>query len=809
MKSATIAEKKVPPQPPLPDPNIERDAQIRFHELGTLNSVTRWISSHDEGLAEWLKNVRRAYQTDRANVGEKQRTALLLFQDGTAKNPTRIALLDVGGASLQDVTAWSTWQDPSASSRGSKLAEEETQGNGGKAYMYRLFAGPARMLGVKDGKLNCKGFAGNANSLSRGTPGFIPNQAAGRDLPNVHWKQQLDRALQPYELTFDSLPKELQNALRHRKCLTLVEGVEPLGYCAAIDAPDLLLRVLRHDQSMLAIQQLRLYAAHNGRFLHGGKPLELERIPPYPGLEDPQVHQIPTELPDAIGTLQSTTLRSKRPTGRLILYTSCENMPNAYRKLRPRWKVSYRTPQQMIGSKPISEVVPNAPGSQHIYATIELSALEPDYVDLGRRRPLDGPLLQALDLFIAEKIRALAKRIHESHRREFSQQALDELYQENQILDNFKNRFLPHEGSNGLGSAGPNGNGHGTFAAMNGSTEKSASESTIETEPEATRIALAWDPQEALRIGRGVTLAAAALFRPRIQNSASESVRRVEIEWCSADQHIARLNKSGELTGVAKGATSIWARLRGNQIESCKIPVEVWNVDHVLLTPRVLEIPLGRKKQILAEVTSDEGSRATNVFLNWKHDAPDPLIVRIQPNGSVIGNRPGKTNITAGAGDPSSGGAVWTRITTEVSVTPVPDELPRATGFPELRLTDHDLDPATGETRHGDAEQPALWQEVSDYQNNIWWLNLQSPDAAYFFGQREEDIRLWRAFHAQKVIDMVIQVHMREEFDAHGELERPDLWARHKVVLDLKEVHLKQAMWNQLKSYVEIGGLDE
>ena len=34
---------------------IERDSQIRFHELGTLQSVTRWIRSHDEGLAEWLK----------------------------------------------------------------------------------------------------------------------------------------------------------------------------------------------------------------------------------------------------------------------------------------------------------------------------------------------------------------------------------------------------------------------------------------------------------------------------------------------------------------------------------------------------------------------------------------------------------------------------------------------------------------------------------------------------------------------------------------------------------------------------------
>ena len=98
---------------------IERDPTIKFHEQGTLNSVTRWIASHDEGLAEWLKNVRRAYQADRADVAEEHRAAILLLRDADDSGPARIGLLDVGGATLEDVTAWSTWQDPEASSRAS------------------------------------------------------------------------------------------------------------------------------------------------------------------------------------------------------------------------------------------------------------------------------------------------------------------------------------------------------------------------------------------------------------------------------------------------------------------------------------------------------------------------------------------------------------------------------------------------------------------------------------------------------------------------------------------------------------------
>jgi hypothetical protein len=821
--------------------SIQRDAGIRFHELGTLTSVTRWVSSHDEGIAEWLKNSRRAYQCDRANVEEAHRTALLLLQDAGGKAPARIALLDTGGATLEDVTAWSVWQDPHASGRGSAMREEETQGNGGKAYMYRLFRGSGRILGVRENRLNCKGFEGAANSLERGIPGFIPDSASGCNLPNVSWKTELRRALKPYGLSLEDLPAELREALRHRKAFTLVEGVDPAGFFKGrIEAGDLVARILRHDQSTLAVQQMRLYAAHNGRLLNAGKSLELEEIPAYPGFEQPVVFEIPESLPDAGGACHSTTLQGKRAAGRLILYTSGENMPNAYRKLRPRWKVSYRTSQQMIGSKPISEVAPGVPGAQYIYATVELPALEPDYVELGRKRPTDGPLVEALDLFIAEAIRSLAKAINDSRRREMDQHALDEVYEENRALNCFKNRFLPSEGNGS--NAGASLNGH---LSPRGAPEQTRVESSSETGVEcggaAQSIELGWGPGETLRIGCGTALQAGPLLNPKVRDAGGKAVASAELEWHSSDARIVRFGERNELMACGKGTAHIWARLKNTArnaeksttpstvpskltsttksaakstaahpgksapIESAKITVDVWIVDHVLLTPRSLELPLGRRKQIIAEVTNDEGARAANVLLNWKQDAGDPLTVRIQPNGWVTGNRIGQATVTAGAGIPEDSG-VWARIPTEISVLPAPDEPQRGAGFPELRLTDRDTDPATGEIREGDPEQPALWQEVSDYQNNLWWLNLQSPDAAFFFGHRGDDIRLWRAFHAQKVVDMVLQVHMREEFDARGETERPDLWARHKVILDLKEVQLKQAMWDKLQTYVNFGG---
>ncbi|MCH7726675.1 MAG: hypothetical protein IH991_09380, partial [Planctomycetes bacterium] len=610
---------------------IERDAKIKFHEHGTLQAVTRWIQTHDEGLAEWLKNARRAYQRDRSDVAEEHRAALLLLADAKRDQPARISLLDVGGATLEDVERWSTWQDPEASSRGSALDEEETQGNGGKAYMYSLFKGPTQILGVRDGLLNRKGMEGERGSLDRGIPGFMPDVSNGRDLEISSSEAELRAALVPYDCRFEELPEELQNAIRARRAFTIVEGVDPVNvYKGKLDVVDLIHKLLRHEQSTLAVQQLRLYAVHNGRILNQGKSLELDPIPPHPGFEQSVVHEIPEELPDDNGRTQSTTLDGTRPQGRVILHTSRDNMWRKHKELRSRWKVSYRADQNMVGSKKVSELVPNTPGNQFVYATVELSALEPDYVALGRVRPNDGPLVEAIDIFVADCIRELAKRIHERRRHEMDQQQLDEVQQENQKLDDFKNRFLPDTAN--VGGQGPNlgddGNGPGPPPPppppLGGEV------------PEVLEVG--WPEDKVLRVGRGVELRFSPLIRPRALDAAGRTVPKLTFVWTSNDRHVIEFESSDVALARGKGRTTISIAIEGTNIRSREIPVEVWNVDHVLLTPRNIEVPLGKRKQIVAEVTNDEGSRATNVLLNWKHDADDPLIVRINPAGWITGN---------------------------------------------------------------------------------------------------------------------------------------------------------------------------
>jgi hypothetical protein len=466
-------------------------------------------------------------------------------------------------------------------------------------------------------------------------------------------------------------------------------------------------------------------------------------------------------------------------------------MPRAFFKLKARWKMSYRTDRQMIGSKSISELAPNCPGSYFVYGEAELAALT-DYVELGRVRPAPGPLVTALDHFIGEHIRELAREISDRRRQEQDQGQLDEVREENRLLDQFKNRFLSSAGIGGAGGTGTEGQGGGGGSG-GGTYEYGDEPSSIEF----------LRPIDTLRVARGVKLFPGALLTPRVKDDQGLTVRAGPIEWLSGDRHVVEI-AGQELKAVGKGETEIWARLHGSQLESRRIRVVVLHVDHVLLTPRNLEIPQGTRQQIQAEVTDDEAQRSTDVYLEWAHDSDDALLVRISPKGSVFGNRVGTTSVRAGAGDPAHGG-VWARIPVDVKV--IPNERPNTQGggFPELRVTDRDLDPETGQRRESDPDRPSLFQDVIDYEYNIWWLNLAAPDAAFFFQQRTANPVLWRSFHAQKLVEMVGQVRMKEQLAGDGRDERPEVWARHKGMVEDFQVELMAQMWQALQPFILTG----
>lgn len=126
-------------------------------------------------------------------------------------------------------------------------------------------------------------------------------------------------------------------------------------------------------------------------------------------------------------------------------------------------------------------------------------------------------------------------------------------------------------------------------------------------------------------------------------------------------------------------------------------------------------------------------------------------------------------------------------------------------GVPQLLVTGRDIDPETGEIRPDDPDRPSLNQEVFDVDHNIWWLNLGAPDAAFCAQQRSANPQIWRAFHAQKLVEMVGQVRMREEIAGEGRDERPEVWARHKAMVEDFQIELMAQMWQALQPYIITG----
>ena len=345
--------------------------------------------------------------------------------------------------------------------RGCIAFRRNSKETAGKHTCPRMFSGEARLLGVKDGKRNCRGFEGQPGK-ERGTPGYMPTTAAGRDAPVVSLTAELDEVLKPYSLAHGDLPKALLSAIKQRGAFTLAEGVDAKHiWRGRIQADDLIQGTLLHEQASIVIEQVQVYALYNGKVVNSGKPLALEPIGPYPGFETLRPIEIPEHLPDQDGTPQSTTLDGQKPRGRLILGTSTDNMDRSWKRLRPRWKVTYSTgPLQPIGSKGVGELIPTTPGSAYVYATVELPALAPDYVTIGRIRPNDGPLVRALDKFITEKLREVANQISARNRVELDEKELDAVHRENQKLDQWKNQFLPTHGQQGEG--GIDGDGPGS-----------------------------------------------------------------------------------------------------------------------------------------------------------------------------------------------------------------------------------------------------------------------------------------------------------------------------------------------------------
>src|ERR1700728_1653302 len=109
---------------------------------------------------------------------------------------------------------------------------------------------------------------------------------------------------------------------------------------------------------------------------------------------------------------------------------------------------------------------------------------------------------------VRETVRALAHEINARRRQELDDKALDQVHQENQKLDEFKNRFLPSFGEGDGGDGDGNGEGR---------RKRTRDGQPVEwgTEPEILNYEV---PKQGLQIGKGISVGVRAILGVNVRD---------------------------------------------------------------------------------------------------------------------------------------------------------------------------------------------------------------------------------------------------------------------------------------------------
>ncbi len=94
-------------------------------------------------------------------------------------------------------------------------------------------------------------------------------------------------------------------------------------------------------------------------------------------------------------------------------------------------------------------------------------------------------------------------------------------------------------------------------------------------------------------------------------------------------------------------------------------------------------------------------------------------------------------------------------------------------GRPQILLSDQDICPFDHSRVLLNDSDPPVYQRPwkPDYDNNVFWINLQHPLAHELLKGGEETVR-WRTFHFERIVDVFIMIEVRRKF---GDSENLDV----------------------------------
>ncbi|MGV9012549.1 MAG: Ig-like domain-containing protein [Flavobacteriales bacterium] len=752
------------------------DQEIEINRRRAIELMCRPFSSHEAGLPEWIKNSAAAYI--REETPAEDRVIVVAFRQRKGAKSASIACLDFVGMTSREIEGnFRVWADPDAAMRSARvqrsLGELGGHGNGGKCYMTQMFEDHAMLQTSRSSKACAYGVKGGTVDL-----GYVPDAKHGKDYRIDDVLAEVHERLTDLGVNLLRMPDVIRAVAEKAKGYTLIQGIGPKNCQPNIPVQSLVESLVAHPQMTRAIQLCKILVLVDGKPFGDGKPLHLPEIPQMEGANDPLVINIPPSLKDPV-TEHAVTTKAGLDS-RLEIRTSDKNMVLG-RGGKRLWRhtVNYVAQGGSIGYMPMTDLVVASAYRDKMYCDCHLDSLE-QFGQNDRGRLADNQLTRAVNAWIAEQVEVYCRKFEALERKKTSQKEKDEVSQMNEWLDKWKNQFL-QEFMQGLFGDGEGGGG--------GRKDPSLPSG----KPAKLELSLSHS-----KAGIGVFIKPTLKF----YDASGQRIRPIPYQWVSEDTNVAMVDEDlMQVLTFSFGKTNIYAQCLDVKVSSNRATLEVVRLVDVRINPERIEMPAGTRQRFEAICKLGSGEETTDVYLTWIEG--NSAVAKVSGSGLVFAFNPGTTEVTASDDHCKSDHPAM------VVVTPggAGDRGNNSgRGYPRILISEVNSAPGEDEPPQFPADVPAVWQRPDDVENDIWWINLASPFAWFFYDTKDFGPKslAWRMYHIERYVDILVQIAMTVGPDSQEVRDSTDWMLRAASI----EADIRERAIDGLREFIQSGTMN-
>lgn len=705
-----------------------------------IDLLARYFNSHKKGLPEWLKNAREAYL--RQHVAETLRQIVINYhRDAGTQYLECIDFVGISGGDIEK--NYLEWANPDAAGSGLTTGQAEGgQGNGGKAYLRQMFT-KGYFISICSGRLSVVSFTDEKKYHLD----FVPNEHVGKDAAGDNPVLSEIRSYAATWLKTFSLPND------HN--ITIVRGVAPVK---PIDEDRLLEDLQQSPQARQTIRTCTVQFFVNGRH---PKSLQVQEPPLHADFPAAIAVKVPEKLPYH-GVQIRTTKLPEFPQGELELRVSAKPL---HGQALSNWnRIDFHgAGLSVIGHKDILELPLQFPQyASHLYGRCSVPLLsdpKDNYEMQGRGALNEGPLSGALYQFIGAEADKILGKLAKSLEQTAAGKKRKNLERLNAKLTAWIESKLANIG--GFSETGESEGG--------GKHDREKREQKHHEPPAFLKI-----HRDKLDICLGV---ASYDLRAVAYDASKRPVPAGKVTWKSNDPSIIAIDpQTGRVDPRRVGVSTIVVR-SASGLTSMPMLVQVFEPTEIKLkTPSPAKLGSNRRLPISTVVVTPSGHTVKNPALEWR--TSNRFIVSVGQDGVAVGGEIGDAEITAAAGE-----VVSSALEIEVEKGAAGKPKGGGKGRPQILLSDQDHCPFDHTRVVLNETDPPVYQRPykPDYDNNVFWINLQHPLAAELLRAGEESVR-WRTYHFERLVDVFVMIEVRQKFGDNEQLDADQLLDEINVV---------------------------